>query len=245
MPRSSTILLIAIALLSGCASSRTAPEPVELVHRPYQLNLGVQSRSLSFENPTGAPGQGGKAASELGVGRKGNPNKEIAPGETVQLCDIQGPGVIRHIWMTTNRGPLTLRSLVIRVYWEGQSHPSIECPYGDFFGCSHSHFTGYQSAVHSVADKAGMNIWLPMPFTRHARITLTNEHKIAVPLFYQIDYTAGDKLASDVGRLHVLFRRENPTTEKKDFELLPLRIGKGRLHRLGHRRPQPARPLVG
>ena len=36
------------------------------------------------------------------------------------------------------------------------------------------------------------------------------------------------KLAEDVGRLHVLFRRENPTTEKQDFELLPLRQNKGR-----------------
>ena len=49
-----------------------------------------------------------------------------------------------------------------------------------------------------------------------------------VPLYYQIDYTIGDKLPDDVGRLHVLFRRENPTTTKQDFELLPERKNKGR-----------------
>ena len=31
-----------------------------------------------------------------------------------------------------------------------------------------------------------------------------------------------------MGRLHTLFRRENPTTLKEDFELLPLRKQKGR-----------------
>ena len=57
---------------------------------------------------------------------------------------------------------------------------------------------------------------------------MTNEGDKAVPLFYQLTYTLGDKHPDDVGRLHVLFRRENPTTEKQDFELLPQRKNKGR-----------------
>jgi hypothetical protein len=47
-------------------------------------------------------------------------------------------------------------------------------------------------------------------------------------LFYQIDYTLGDRHRKQLGRLHVLFRRENPTTLKQDFELLPKRAGSGR-----------------
>ena len=49
-----------------------------------------------------------------------------------------------------------------------------------------------------------------------------------MPLFYQIDYTLDDQHPADVGRLHVLFRRENPTTLGQDFELLPMRLGRGR-----------------
>jgi hypothetical protein len=67
-----------------------------------------------------------------------------------------------------------------------------------------------------------------MPFVKRAKIMLTNEGTSKVPLYYQIDYTVQDKHPSDVGRLHTLFRRENPTTEKKDFELLPQRQNKGR-----------------
>jgi hypothetical protein len=222
--------LAAVSLLSVGRSS-PAQQPPDLIHQPYLLNTGLTSRSISFENPTGAPGEGGKAADKArGVGRKGHPAEwNIPAGKAVQLCDIAGPGTIRHIWVTTEWKPEVLRTLVIRATWDDQQHPSIECPLGDFFGFAHGKVTAYQSAVHSVGPLAGMNIWLPMPFAKRAKITITNEgDKPARVIFYQLTYTLGDKHPDDVGRLHVLFRRENPTTEKKDFELLPLRKNKGR-----------------
>ena len=221
-PIRSRILLL--LLLMGCKTDAFEPRS----DQPYDLPSAISSRSISFENPTGAPGNGGRAASPLGAGRKGAPSKIIAPGETVQLCDIEGPGTIHHIWMTTVPAPSILRSAVIRAYWDGQQHPSIEAPLGDFAGFAHGKVTTYQSAVHSVGKNAAMNIWLDMPFTRRARWSVTNEGKLPMPFFYQIDYTVGERHPADVGRLHVLFRRENPTTLKKDFELLPTRRGKGR-----------------
>ncbi len=217
------LLLFVVTL--GCVScQRTA----DIVTEPYLLDTGLVSRSICFENPTGAPGQGGKAASKLGVGRKGAPSISLKAGQEVQLCDIEGPGTIRHIWMTTRRDALNLRSLVIRAWWDGQEHPSIECPISDFMGFAHGKVMPYYSAVHSLGKNAGMNIWLPMPFAKRAKITLTNEGEKNVPLYYQIDYTIADKHPDDVGRLHVLFRRENPTTMKKDFVMLPQRKNKGR-----------------
>lgn len=223
--RLASLLVVAVSSWSAPWAGAQGPG---LIHEPYRLDTGLVSRSISFENPTGAPGEGGKAASNLGPGRKGSPARQVKPGETVPLCDIQGPGTIRHIWITTLREPAVLRSLVLRAWWEGQEHPSIECPLGDFFGFAHGKVMPYQSAVHSVGPSAGMNIWLPMPFARRAKFTFTNEGTKEVPLFYQLTYTLEDKHPADVGRLHVLFRRENPTTEKKDFELLPLRKNKGR-----------------
>lgn len=194
----------------------------------YHLNSGLETRSISFENPTGERGRGGQAASPLGVGRKGSPARALQAGEEVILADIQGNGTIRHIWMTTYPNPVTLRGAIIRVYWDGQEHPSIEAPMGDFFGFAHGATPAFQSAVHSVGEAVGMNIWLPMPFTQSMRITFINESPILMPLFYQIDYTLGDNHAEDVGRLHVLFQRQNPTTAGVDFELMPERRGKGR-----------------
>ena len=201
----------------------------DFINSPYLLNSEVQSRSISFENPTGEPGMGGQEASNLGPGRKGAAWRRIEPGETVELANIEGPGTLRHIWMTLgNREPNTFRSMVIRMWWEDQSHPSVESPLGDFFGFAHGKVAPYQSVAHSLGVNAAMNIWLPMPFTDRARVTLTNEAEIGVPVYYQIDYTINDAHPDDVGRLHVLFARQNPTVEKEDFELLPLREQKGR-----------------
>ncbi len=226
-----TILALALTLsvfgLSKPPIATAQPSSL-LVTEPYHLNSGLVSRSISFENPTGAVGAGGTAASSLGPGRKGAPAQTIQPGHSVNLCDIEGPGTIRHIWMTTGRQPVAQRAYVIRAYWDGQQHPSIECPVGDLFGFAHGKIMPYQSAVHSVGSTGGRNLWLPMPFVKHARITFTNESAEPAQLYYQIDYTLGDHHDTDVGRLHTLFRRENPTVEKVDFELLPQRKQKGR-----------------
>jgi len=194
----------------------------------YDLGLALESRSISFENPTGARGGGGRAASPLGVGRKGDPARAIESGETVELADIAGPGTIRHLWLTTVGSPRVFRGLVVRAYWEDQAHPSLEAPLGDLFGFAHGFTPAFESAVHSVGRNYGLNLWLPMPFVRRARLTLTNELARAVPVFYQVDCTLGDAHTDDVGRLHALFRRENPTRLGEDFEILPRREGRGR-----------------
>ncbi len=220
------VFVLLLSMFPSCA-----PEREESAGQLYDLGTGLKSRSISFENPKGEPGQGGQAASNLGVGRKGFPAKGIAPGETVELCNIKGPGTINHIWMTggfRNKNAIALRSMVIRAYWENQEHPSIECPLGDFMGSAHAKVNSYQSAVHSTGINSALNIWLPMPFNKNARLTLTNEGDANISLFYQVDYTINDRHPENFGRLHVCFRRENPTTLKKDFEILPERTGEGR-----------------
>jgi hypothetical protein len=138
---------------------------------------------------------------------------------------------VQHNWSWHNPAYLdadALRSLVIRAYWENQEHPSIECPLGDFMGFAHAKVMSYQSAVHSVGQKAALNIWLPMPFEKRAKVMLTNESKAKITVYYQVDYTIGDVHPKGFGHLHVAFRRENPTILKKDFEILPKRKGVGR-----------------
>jgi len=222
-------LALAIGAAPSCSTGEGNNEDAE-GEALFDLGQQVRSRSVSFENPTGEPGEGGQSASKLGVGRKGFPAKNIAAGESVVLCDIEGTGTIRHIWMTGGFKDHTpaLRSMVIRGYWENQEHPSIECPLGDFMGSALGRITSYQSAVHSTGINAALNFWLPMPFNDRARLTLTNEGDRDITVFYQVDYTLGDHHPAELGRLHVCFRRENPTTLKKDFEILPRRTGKGR-----------------
>ena len=194
----------------------------------HRIPHHLRSRAVSFENPDGSAGGGGRSASPLGVGRKGSPARRLAPGETVALADIEGPGMIRHIWLATYDVPDTMRGTVIRIHWDDQAHPSVEAPLGDFFGFAHGASPAYASAVHSVGGRLALNIWLPMPFARRAQVTLTNEIDIAIPVFFQIDYTLGDHIGAEDGYLHALFRRETVTREGVDYELLPHRAGRGR-----------------
>ena len=104
---------------------------------PY-LTRG-RSRAINAENRYGEKGRGGMAASPLGPSRKGSPClKDIRPGETALLGEMEGPGIITHIWITvdnqTSEGDcFVLRDLVLRMYWDEEKDPSVEVPLGDFF----------------------------------------------------------------------------------------------------------------
>lgn len=192
----------------------------------------VRSRAFSAENPTGAAGRGGAAEGPLGVGRKGRASVPLAAGETVTLAEAEGPGVIRHIWLTvrtgTAAGPYLLRDLVLRMYWEGCPTPSVEVPLGDFFCNGFGARAVVVSEPIVVAPTGGMNCYFPMPFRRHARITLTNEHDGPVSsLFYQVDLTQGDELDPAAGLFHARWSRTLRAPLGTDHPVLELGEGPG------------------
>lgn len=195
---------------------------------------GVVSRSINAENPTGRKGAAASAASPLGPGRKGRPAVPIQPGETLTLADIDGPGVIRHLWMTvpdrTEGGPFVLRDLVLRMYWDGEDGPSVEVPLGDFFLNGFGERALVTSEPIVVAPTAGMNCYLPMPFRSHACITVTSEHPMEVgAVFFQVDYTLGDDIAEGTPTLHAQWRRSDATTRPgEDHVILDGVRGSGR-----------------
>ncbi|MBM2614944.1 DUF2961 domain-containing protein [Actinoplanes sp. LDG1-06] len=194
---------------------------------------GVRSRSINAENPTGAPGAGARTASKLGVGRKGTAFLPLPAGETLTLADIEGPGVIRHIWITvadrTEAGPFVLRDLVLRAYWDGSETPSVEVPLGDFFCNGFATRALVTSVPIVVAPTGGMNSYIPMPFRTGARITLESQHPGDLEhIFFQIDYTSGDPLPEETGYFHAQWRRSNGTTAPgEDHVILDGVEGKG------------------
>src|SRR5882724_4662668 len=71
--------------------------------------------------------------------------RTIAPGETLTLMDESGPGIISHVWVTiASDDPHHLKALVLRMYWDGESSPSVETPIGDFFGLGLGEYFLYQ-----------------------------------------------------------------------------------------------------
>lgn len=189
----------------------------------------IESRSASFENPRGERGKAGSAASYLGPGRKGAAWKGIEAGETVVLAEADGPGMIRHIWMTLDLQPKFLRGCVIRAYWDGCDLPSVECPIGDFFGIAHGRTNHFFNAVQSMQEGSGLNCYFQMPFAKSMKLTFANESDENLgSLYYSVDYTLGDAFADDSMYFHCAFRRQNPTEMGRDFAILPGRTGNGR-----------------
>jgi hypothetical protein len=194
---------------------------------------GAQTRSISAENPTGGKGVGGmatggtgaEAARELGQGWKISPSIDLAGGSTTVLTDIDGPGAIQHIWLTVN--PAAWRQLVLRAYWDGEAHPSIEVPLGDFFCNGWGVRCNINSLPVAVNPAGGFNSYWEMPFRGRARITIENLSPDDVRgFYYQITY-AVTEVPADRAYLHARWRRENPLPHSQVHTLLDRVQGQG------------------
>ena len=221
MHRQSQSTLLAAAVLAFLS-----PAPRSLAQNLYDAPpADLETRWIVFENITGAKGAGGQAKE----GRKGSSSKSIKAGEIKTLAEIQGPGVIRRIWGTVRKSPEIYRGLVLRIYWDDQTLPSVEAPIHDFFGTPFARQARFESALFESPEGKSYNTCLPMPFRKKARVTIENQSPKDCPAFaFDLDYTIGDALPSELLYFHAHYRRENPTTPKKDFEILPRITGKGR-----------------
>jgi hypothetical protein len=139
--------------------------------------------------------------------------REIAPGETLTLMDVDGPGVLTHIWFTLwSQEEYHLKKLVFRIYWDHETAPSVEAPLGDFFGLGLGDYHPWESELLSVASEHALNSFFPMPFQKHAHLTVSNEGQTKVGSFYfNLDYRAYARpLASDTLYFHAQFRQAQP-----------------------------------
>jgi len=135
----------------------------------------------------------------------------LEPGQTATLMDYQGAGCITHFWSAvTSEDPLFLRKVVLRMWWDDESTPSVEAPVGDFFGLGHARVTYFNSLPLQMFYR-GFNCWFPMPFARRARVTVQNEADVKVRYFHYLDYETYDRLPDGEARFHAQWRRENPT----------------------------------
>jgi hypothetical protein len=190
-----------------------------------------RSRAVTAENPLGRPGQGGRAtegtgaaaARKFGVGWKMSPSVIVGAGTTKELAALNGPGIIRHIWITTGR---SFRQSVLRIYWDGSDQPAIECPLGDFFCNGWTRYSAITSLPVVVMPYCGLNCYWEMPFRTNARITLENIGPEDYGVTYQVDYSEVD-VPEEAGYLHARWRRENPVNESSVYTVLDCPRGPG------------------
>jgi len=193
----------------------------------------AESRSICAENPDGAKSGGGRAvpqldeegnpkgaARELGQGWKVQPMRVLQAKETVTLADIEGPGCIQQIWMTNTSDT---RTAILRIYYDDQEQPSVECPLGDFFASAYTSFKRFRqlnSLAVCVNPGNAYNCYWPMPFRKRLRLTIENRNSSEPKvLFYQINYALGP-VPETAAYFHAQFRRTNPLPYGEVYTIL-------------------------
>lgn len=183
-----------------------------------------KSRSISPENFSGEKGKGGMAtegtgaaaARDLGQGWKISPSVIIKSGSTFTMADIEGPGTIEQMWLTPTS---YWRFSILRIYWDDQEHPSVECPIGDFFACGWGQFAQLSSLAICVNPGSALNCYWPMPFKKRCRMTLENLAEEDMVLHYQVNYAEGS-VSNQPAYFHAQFRRSNPLPYGEVYTLL-------------------------
>ncbi|TWT86673.1 hypothetical protein Mal64_35020 [Pseudobythopirellula maris] len=205
--------------LLACASAPLFAQPAGPLGSLERLQPGRSMRSSS---------------SDKWDWRNGNSdNRQIAPGETLVIADLEGPGRIQHIWNTlATEEQGASRLLVVRMYWDGEQEPSVEAPLGDFFVIGHGVNRPMESLPVMVSSEGrSRNCYWPMPFRKSAKVTITNEGKLPVGAFYYyVDWQKLPSLPEETPYFHAQYRQEYPTTEGQDYLIADI---EGRGHYVG------------
>lgn len=206
------------------------------------------TRSITAENVYGDKGKGGMAdlavtpqgdvvkigqkwdgpnpcARDLARTWKIRPCITLEKQSTTTIMDVAGPGIIQHIWITIDSK--WYRDLILRIYWDDETLPSVESPIGDFFCNGWNSRTVVLSLPINVNPSGGFNCYFPMPFRKHARFTIENRAPQAIEsFFYAINFTETNVDPEDA-YFHAQFRRTNPLPYMEDFTILEGVTGKG------------------
>jgi len=209
-----TAIAASIALL--VSSLAPAQQPVDLSRLP-------EPRSFrAFRSSSNNPDR-----------NSNDDSKRPIPGETVTLADLNGPGVVTHIWLTVAANEYGWpRLLRLRVYYDGSRIPSVDAPVGDFFAVGH----GFERPVGSLvirdsSEGRSRNSYWPMPFRRSCRITVTNEGRRRTSnLYYHVDWKKVSSLPPDTAYFHARYRQKLPASGGAPYEVLSVR---GRGHYVG------------
>lgn len=156
----------------------------------------------------------------------------IRNGQELTLFEAEGPGCVRHLWMTTS---VSGRGLRIRIHVDDSPRPNVDMELNHFFGVLLD-MDPYlvESPGVKVLPLNAYNCYLPIPFSKSCRISLRAEamqgvldakeerYKDGNPdkadLYFQADwqqYRSDDHLTPY--RLNALFREENPARRGGSF----------------------------
>ena len=172
----------------------------------------------------------GRTAAQNALWGENPGNKQFSTTRRVVVADIKGPALITMIHFALPERSVakpkeyTLgRDLLIKIYWDDEPTPSVDCPLVDFF-CDPA---GLRDVVETalVNRKRGFNAYFPMPFRKSARVELVYDGPVEpgkelwsmMPCYSYVMYRTLDKFPEDAGYFHASWRQERLSLGKRDY----------------------------
>jgi hypothetical protein len=151
----------------------------------------------------------------------------------VVVAEIKGPAVITMIHFAMPAVLKLNRDLLLKMYWDGENEPSVDCPLVDFF-CDPA---GLREQVNTalVNKRRGFNAYFTMPFRKSAKIELVYDGPVEpgsklwriMPCYSYVMYRMVDRIDPDLGYFHAHWRQEGLLLGKRDYVALKAK-GKGK-----------------
>lgn len=220
--------IIVALILSSCVNrdsiqKNDAYAEVNIYSKP---DSETHTRWFSPENPKGEVGKGALT----NKGAKGNAFFIVQPGETKELMNMEGAGIVQRMWMsgTIAKNPEQRRGVILNMYWDNNEEPAVSAPIGDFFCNALGVMTSFDNEFFSNPEGRSFNFTIPMPFRTGARIEIVNESPSQVLFWYEINVQQVSHIPDDAMYFHSHWRRNMKTELGEDFVLLPEVNGTGR-----------------
>lgn len=165
----------------------------------------------------------------------------VPRGKRVTVGEVEGAGCITQLWITfpgwfwqhwNTSAPVSqtiLKTLILRMYWDGAEKAAVEAPVGDLFGvglCENANFASKYFGMSS----GGFFCKFPMPYRKGFRMEVENlDGEIDTILFANVLYQKTDAISEDAGYFHAQFNTGfNPGPEP-----VPISRVKGKGHFVG------------
>lgn len=147
---------------------------------------------------------------------------KIGPGETYEFPEIEGPAVVRVIWVTISpsmynvmkvmsyKDLRVLSQIGFKIRYDGEENSSVKVPLGNFFGSTFGKYKHYCSKYIGTTS-GGYHSYFPMPFRKGFKLLIKNYSKHHTIKFYgHIEYQKLLKFPEDMGYFYAAYERASP-----------------------------------
>jgi hypothetical protein len=188
------------------------------------LLLGGFLTSAAFAQPIQFPDLArltpGRTKAENALWVENPLTAQFKTSKRVVVAQINGPAMITMMHFAYGQSAISSahkplnRDLLLRIYWDGETAPSVDCPLVDFF-CDPN---GTRDVVNTafVNVRRGFNAYFPMPFRKSAKVELVYDGPLEpgdelwslMPCYSYVMYRTADKIPADTGYFHASWRQQ-------------------------------------